>query len=120
METNKHLCSCGKLAVWLYMPGGSSDNPFYCEDCVDRGCSCNEHPIVDEHYHPPGGVHPTTDDGIEGRDWIWVDEEKTRWTHVDEMGRKYPCCEYDHDKDGYDIDDSDDEYLLAKSGEGRD
>lgn len=31
---------CGKLAVWMYMPGGK--NYCYCDECVPRGCTCQE------------------------------------------------------------------------------
>ena len=55
-----------------------------------------------EHYHPPGGIHPTDEDGKEGVDWIWVNEEKTLWAHIDDKGRLYPCCEYMYNEDGWD------------------
>lgn len=103
MDTNKELCSCGKIATWLYMPTSNSENPFYCENCVSRGCSCNEYSSVDEHYHPPGGILP--EEGLEGVDWEWTNEEKTLWCHIDEKGRRYPCCEFDYSQDGYDIDE---------------
>ena len=94
-------CDCGKVAVWVYMPGYSGGgNSFSCDDCVHRGCSCNEYSIVPEHYHPPGGIEP---DGFEGKDWIWVNEEKTSWCYIDENGRRYPCCEYGYDEEGFEI-----------------
>lgn len=111
----KHYCDCGKPAKWLYMPGYSSGaNSFSCDDCVPRGCSCNERSIVPEHYHPPGGIHPTLEeDGVEGVDWIWTNEEKTTWAHIDEKGRLWPCCEfeYDSDENNFDWDDEDSENI---------
>lgn len=85
------------------MPGYSSGcSPYFCDDCVGRGCSCNEYSVVDEDYHPPGGIRPNEEeDGVEGVDWQWVNEEKTRWSRIDEKGRRYPCAEYDYDPDGY-------------------
>jgi hypothetical protein len=106
---SKKYCDCGKPAKWLYMPGYSNkENPFSCDDCVSRGCSCNQYSTVAEHYHPPGGIHPNLEeDGSEGVDWKWVDEEKTTWARIDEQGRYYPCCEfeYDSDEDNFDWED---------------
>lgn len=96
-------CDCGKKATWLYMPGFQEGSPFFCDDCVHRGCSCNEYSTIDEHYHPPGGISPNEDE-IEDVDWRWKNEEKTMWSRIDEKGRYYPCCEYDYDEDGYEID----------------
>lgn len=28
-----------KIATWYYMPNGKY---YYCDNCVSRGCSCNE------------------------------------------------------------------------------
>ena len=94
-------CDCGKKATWVYMPGFRDGSPFFCNECVHRGCSCNEYSIVAEHYHPPGGIEP---EGIEEVDWIWVNEEKTSWARIDDKGRRYPCAEYDYDEDGFEID----------------
>lgn len=52
---SKYPCiECGKEAKWLYMPGdeeSSLEDGFYCDDCVSRGCSCNEESLYfnDEH-----------------------------------------------------------------------
>lgn len=75
---NKEKCECGKNAVWFYMPGFiDGGNPFYCDDCVHRGCSCNDLPIEGDNN-----------------------------THhrVDEKGREYPCCEYGYSKEGFEKD----------------
>jgi len=96
----KHLCDCGKLAVWWYMPGyDEGENSFICDDCVHRGCSCNHYSIRSDDWHPPieGGIQPTPEDGT----IKWLDEYN--WTSVDEQGREYPCCEYDYSKTGYDV-----------------
>ena len=36
------LCDCGQIAKWLYVSGfKNNSNPFFCDDCVPRGCDCN-------------------------------------------------------------------------------
>ena len=100
----KEICSkCNKkMAVWYYMPGYDGESkPYYCDECVPRGCSCNHQSIRDEDYSPPGGIKPTPEDGP----IKWIDEHT--WTNVDEQGREYPCCEYDYDKDGFEKYDDD-------------
>lgn len=92
----KEKCNCGKIAVWLYMPGYSGGgNPYHCDDCIsspeDEGCSCN---------YNHGDELP---EGIEGKDWRWIDQETNRWIKLDEKGRPYPCIEYDYDAKGYKI-----------------
>jgi len=105
INMEKETCQiCGKMAVWFYMPGydgKKDDHPYYCDECVPRGCSCNHQSIRDEDYHPPGGIKPTPEDGP----IKWIDEHT--WTNVDEQGREYPCCEYDYDKDGFEKYDDD-------------
>jgi len=77
----KIKCKCGKLAVWLYGPGDDRKEHACCDDCVPRGCTCNNYPI-DE-------------------DWENVDPEN--WTpELDEQGRQYPCCEWWYDEEGFD------------------
>jgi hypothetical protein len=94
-------CNCKAPAKWLYMPGGGRENPFYCDDCVPRGCSCNERSTVAEHYHPPVSFYPNIEeDGVENVDWKWVNEEKTIWASIDEKGRYWPCCEFEYDTEG--------------------
>ncbi len=103
----KELCDCGKIAIWLYMPGYSEGgNSFSCDECVHRGCSCNHRYVSVDSYHPPldNPDLPSELDGIENVDWKWLDEEKTRWTHIDDNGREYPCCEYMYDSEGFDKD----------------
>ena len=90
----KKYCDCGKPAKWLYMPGFlKSDNDFVCDDCVPRGCSCVSH-HMSNHYENG----PTEDDGIEGKDWKWL-EKDVEWTPIDDKGREYPCCEFEYDTD---------------------
>lgn len=93
----KELCNCGKVAVWLYMPATNNPRrPFFCEDCVPRGCTCN-------HYHIGESIPlnlPTESD----KPYIWI-EPNLVWTRVDDKGRQWPCVEYDYEEEGYDIDE---------------
>lgn len=62
-----------RKAVWFYIDGRQA-----CDDCVPRGCSCNERP---------------------SEDWDGEDEYTGEWTEdVDEQGRKFPCCEWLYDE----------------------
>jgi hypothetical protein len=86
----KERCECGKLAIWVYMPGYSNgDHPFFCDDCVPRGCECNHRFIGDEELP----------NGEEGKNWIRVDNNN--WVFLDEKQREFPCSEFDNDPDGY-------------------
>lgn len=83
------------------MPGYSNGKDFYCDDCVPRGCSCNvfsldEFPI----------------DGTSEKNYIFWNKALTEFTHgktdesayyeeVDEKGRRFPCCEFSYDEEGY-------------------
>lgn len=99
-KAGKELCDCGKIAVWVYMPGYSEGgNPYHCEDCVPRGCSCNHRSVDVNAYHPPL-EEPDFPDGEEGIDWKWIEPNKT-WCYIDDEGREYPCCEYDYDAPGF-------------------
>lgn len=83
--------SCNKIAVWFYMPGDSN----YCDDCVPRGCSCNNHSTSE--------FIPSKEEGLEGEDWIFLNESETIWTNLDYKGREYPCVEYFYDNIYYEI-----------------
>ena len=84
-------CDCGKISTWFYMPWNSNK----CDDCVPRGCDCNE-------YHVSEFGIPTNDDGIENISWRWTNEEKTIWIPIDD-GRPFPCCEWSFDEEGLEI-----------------
>lgn len=100
---NKELCDCGKIATWVYMPGYSGGgNPYSCDDCVHRGCGCNNYYVDVNAYHPPL-ENPELPDGEEGKDWKWIEVGK-EWCYIDELGREYPCCEYEYEEDGWEID----------------
>jgi hypothetical protein len=102
---SKDLCDCGKIAIWSYGPGFSSgDNPNFCNDCVPRGCSCNYRYVDVNAYHPPLD-NPDLPEGEEGKEWKWLDDEKTHWCYIDDKGREYPCGEYWYDEDGWEIEE---------------
>ena len=101
---SKILCDCGKVAVWDYMPGYSNkENSYSCDDCVPRGCECNHRYVSVDSYHPPLDKSDLPD-GIEGKDWKWLEQDKV-WCYIDDEGRQYPCVEYDYSEEGYDIDE---------------
>jgi hypothetical protein len=86
----KELCKCGKVSVWVYLPGYSSgDTPYSCDDCVPRGCECN-YAYLDE-------IKPLWEENV---DWKWI-EKDVRWTALDTKQREYPCAEYEFDPDGF-------------------
>lgn len=91
----KELCECGKIAVWLYMPGYSSDShPFHCEDCVPRGCECTLIYCKDYEDYPIGK---------EDVDFRWI-EKDVCWVDLDEKQREHPCAEYGFEPDGFERD----------------
>lgn len=86
------VCNCGRKALWVYLPGYSSGrNPYHCDDCVPRDCSC-EARFVEYDGIP---------EGKETEDWAWYNKEKGIWKFIDEKGRFYPCIEFDYDKNGF-------------------
>ena len=101
----KEICgTCKKkVAIWCYMPGFSSgENPHFCNDCVPRGCECNHRYVDVNTYEPPleNEDLPTEKD----KPIKWIEEGKV-WCTVDEQGREFPCCEFWHDEDGWEIED---------------
>lgn len=52
MIEEKIICNyCNeKIATWFYMPSTNDDliDHFYCEDCVPRGCSCNNEILYED------------------------------------------------------------------------
>lgn len=104
----KHLCSFCKvnLAQWVYMPSG--EDRYWCDHCIsspeDDGCSCNWRYLDINAYHPPLD-NPEYPEGVEGVDWKWVNGQESAgaWQSIDKKGRPYPCCEFDFEEEGFDI-----------------
>ena len=90
-----------------YKPG---ENPFHCEECVPRGCSCNWNYIERDEFPK----------GAEGKDWSWITiddwqalysnreskitpedlRQKQIWYYLDsQLGKPFPCCEFSYDED---------------------
>lgn len=92
----KSVCRCcGKMATYCYMPGYSDDSsPFFCYDCVPKGCSCNEY-----------NINQLKPEGIEGIDWEMVDKSKVHWQKLDIKGNPYTCCEFVCDEEGFYIEE---------------
>lgn len=98
-------CHCKeKDAVWFYLPGSMKNGNEFCDDCVPRGCDCNVHHRIEIPMEPQ-------DEPV-----IYWNEDITKWTKeltadsvyyesVDEKGRRFPCCEFDYDPEGLEIDD---------------
>lgn len=108
--SKKFACSCGKLAVWSYMPSAQSEYPHFCDDCVSRGCSCMEE------YDDP--KHMPILDTIKWLDksgvlWRWKEKDKSI-EHIDEKGRLLPCCEYFYFKDGIEAEQEEIEHYINK------
>ena len=96
----KERCECKNLATWCYIPGFSNDDhPYFCDDCVPRGCECN-HNYCDVNAYQPPLESSLVPEGKEGVDWKWI-EEGICWVDLDGKQREYPCAEYDYDPDGY-------------------
>ena len=107
----KYLCWKCKVntAEWVYMPGYAGKvqgEEYFCDDCIsspeDNGCSCNWH------YAGIGASaecqwEVTQPKGVQGVNWRWIDENEKSWINLDEKGRPFPCCEFDYEKGGFDI-----------------
>ena len=100
----KEICGVckEKIAIWVYMPASSDKNPFYCDDCVPRGCNCN-------HRYTDINAYDTSLDNLDhpqphDEPIKWIEKDKI-WCHVDEKNREYPCCEFFYEEEGFDKDD---------------
>ena len=103
----KFLCECGKLATWDYMPS-SKHYGYYCDECVPRGCGCNqEYTVKSAQAHENGyGEDPPTDHN----QWKWI-EKDVCWARTDAQGRELPCVEFWENLDGYEVHNDEVEYF---------
>lgn len=120
-------CKCNNIATWFYIPSGNGRR-FYCDEHVPRGCTCNVDNIQDF-------GEPTNDKNViwwsknsyenflkQETDPTKIEEYTTKtrqsdsfyYEQVDEKGRRLPCCEFDYDENGYEIEDSP---LLINKGD---
>ena len=86
LET-KLICNCGKIATWLYLPSAVF---MCCDDCVPRGCTCNQYSYSE--FEP---------EGTEGLDWK-QSEFDGFWEELDGFGRQLPCIEWTYKENGWD------------------
>ena len=108
----KFLCECGKLAKWVYAPANDwKHHPYFCDDCVPRGCSCN-----DEYDDPENGM-PLADTikwfDEKGIKWKWKEEGKSI-SQIDDDGREFPCIEYSHSIEGWEAEQEEMDSYIAK------
>ena len=91
--------------AWLQIPGHDDGNDFFCDDCVTRGCSCNQYAFEEFNFN-----------SNHNSNYIFWNKELTKSTDtikddtfyyepVDERRRRYPCCEYDYEEDGFNEED---------------
>lgn len=73
----------------MYLPSGW----VKCDECVHRGCECENRYIECESEPPPVEELNKT--------WKWIEVDKI-WRSLDKNGREYPCVEYHYDADGFD------------------
>lgn len=85
------------------MPGSSNGEPFYCEECVPRGCTCNVYALKEFPDDIPEDNVIFWDKDMENCTNIRTDNSFYYET-LDETGKRYPCCEYWYDEDGWDDD----------------
>lgn len=95
-------CKCGVSdAVWLYMPGHSDGKDFFCDNCVPRGCGCNIYSLKEFPLEKK-----------KEKNYIFWDEKIENYTTelsdkshyyevVDKNTRRYPCCEYEYNENGF-------------------
>ena len=92
----KQKCDCGNIATWLYMPCYSSkENPFYCDNCVPRGCWFNNTSLEEDYAQQE--IEENDKNGYNYK------IENGYIIPLDNQGREFPCCEYEYDEDGYEF-----------------
>lgn len=104
-ETKKcYVCKKNITSYWLYMPGNSKKDDIYCNDCVPRGCSCNQEEFKSienikdnlEYYKKNRNIFDLTylllnekreivNDVTEAKSYELVNKEEKMLS---------PCCEY--------------------------
>jgi hypothetical protein len=89
MNEIEYCIDCVAVATWFYAPS-TDGKDSYCDDCVPRGCPCNYEYI--KSIDPEYGIEPPEDGELVS--WMWVDKECGHWEHLDDQGRRYPCCEF--------------------------
>jgi len=109
---NKEKCDCEKMATWFYAPSSSRTNPYYCDDCVPRGCECNWHSVSDNSKINVSDFSANRQPTDADMPWKWVTyknhpefgliKKGQVWVYLDDKDREYPCGDYLYDQDGFD------------------
>jgi hypothetical protein len=124
----KELCghckkfASGKIATWYYMPSTeyADESPFYCDDCVPRGCECQIKRTFAEHDEQRFYVE--FDEMMEafkdGKPHPLMDRHCK-----DDEGKLLPCIEFEYNEFGFEegtdgVDIIEEEFRKARK-EGR-
>ena len=116
---NKKLIKCAfcdKPATWMYMPRADR-NHFFCDEHVPRGCDCNVLNV--EQFGDPDpdskviwwskqdyeSCFPDKMDELISFATMEHQPDSFYYEVLDDDGHRFPCCEYDHDPEGYNEDD---------------
>lgn len=110
----KIRCKCGRMAVWVYIPGKDDEHDYCCDNCVPRGCGCEAYSV---HYDEFPDIEDYPE-GEEGKDYKWIEPGEV-YVYLDKYGREYPCCEWLYDEDGFDEDKIEEELDLEEYYENR-
>lgn len=88
-------CDCGRKATWVYMPSNDWCNPYFCDECIPRGCSCTKEDIREEYYGMCFSDIYNNNFNLPNKNepFIkWINDYT--WCRVDEQLREFPCCEF--------------------------
>lgn len=115
MEKHK-CCKCDEMAVWEYMPTTERDR-YYCDEHVPRGCYCNlydltiDEPTKEELKHIAWLSFENFVKAASNDEDLMLYATKERQSDsfffmpLDEQDRELPCCEYDYDENGFDVEE---------------
>ena len=102
---DKQICSCGRVAVWVYLPGHCDGVDYFCDECVSRECTCNHRFITSFEEDTEYFDYP------EDENFRWIKEGEI-WVSLDDKGREWPCCEYMYNEEGFDVEDTKRDILM--------
>lgn len=105
LDNKIKCCKCNNIALWFYAPSSSEEDAFYCEEHVPRGCSCNQYHLSEFFDIDNNSNYIFWNKNLNS----FTNEqtsESAYYEPVDEQGRRFPCCEYWYDEDGWDVDEN--------------
>jgi hypothetical protein len=119
-------CNSGKVVKWCYMPGYSDKryvlNDYHCEDCVPRGCSCNNIDFKDIDKNNLNkekfkAINYGSKIHERGKELEIIEDQNTikvlannltekqlsnfELVPLDNNGKEFPCCEYFYEENGF-------------------